>query len=232
MKRLMIILLAAQAIGAVAQEKITTLSFLQAGAVPQTINQRGKNISTSGLTFNLANFNENKFFRMDATWLVRYLANGTKDSANFNDSNKIGGLDLPVFTATFGSNFIKGDAFSMGIGLNLDSRTFYSPPSQQKIQKLVDAWNIGFVIGTKIRLKDWITYTGFWGYDFMFTDSKSKLSDGTQIYLQNNVSFLINGKFGINIQPDFSFKSFDSKGFHGAQIFNKNIKLGIAYAIP
>lgn len=232
MKSFITFFLLGTALTGMAQEKITTLSFLQAGAVPQTINQRGKNISTSGLTFNLANFQESKFFRMDATWLVRYLANGSKDTAVFNDSNKVAGLDLPVFVATFGTNFIKGDDFSMGIGLNLDSRTFYSPPSQKKIEKLIDAWNVGFVIGTKIKMKDWLTYTGFWGYDFMFTDAKGQSTDGSQYYLQNNFSFLLKGKFGINVQPDFSFKSFDMQGIQGGKIFNKNIKIGIAYAIP
>lgn len=215
-----------------AQEKITTLNFLQAGAVPKTITERGKNINTSGLTFNLSNFNEKKFFRMDATWLARYLMNGTKDTANFNDSLKVAGLDLPIFTATYGRNLIKGDKFSMGIGVNLDSRTFYSSPAN-RAKKIIDAFNAGFVIGTKIQFKSWLTYTGFWGYDIMFTDANKTVgANGSQYYLQNNLSFLLKGKFGINIQPDFTFKKFDIDAVKGAQIFNKNIKVGLAYAIP
>ena len=50
--------------------------------------------------------------------------------------------------------------------------------------------------------------------------------------MQNNLSFLIKGKFGINIQPDFTFKKFNIDVVKGAQIFNKNIKVGLAYAIP
>ena len=75
MKHFLLILLCALSIKTNAQEKITMLNFLQAGAIPQTIDQKGKNISTSGLTFNYINFKEPSFFRMDATWLVRYLVN-------------------------------------------------------------------------------------------------------------------------------------------------------------
>jgi len=215
-----------------AQEKITTLNFLQAGAVPKTITERGKNINTSGLTFNLSLFNETKFFRMDATWLARYLLDGKKDPANFNDSAKVAGLDLPIFTATYGRNIIKGDKFSMGLGVNLDSRTFYSSPST-KAKKIVDAFNAGFVIGAKIQLKSWLTYSGFWGYDIMFTDANKTIgANGSQYYMQNNLSFLIKGKFGINLQPDFTFKKFNIDAVKGAQIFNKNIKVGLAYALP
>jgi len=213
-----------------AQENITTLNFLQVGAVPQAINTRGNNISTSGLAFNLTNFNKDKFFRMDATWLVRYLANGEKDTAIFNDTTKTFGLDLPVFTFTAGSNIIKGDRFSLGLGINLDSRTFFSPPVQ-KAKKVIDAFNVGLVIGIKAKLKDWLTYSGLGGYDFMFTDATSGGINGGQIYVQNNFSFLIKGKFGINIQPDISFKSFDTKAIQGAKIVNKNFKVGLAFAI-
>jgi hypothetical protein len=215
------------------QESITMLNFLQAGAVPETINQRGNNISTSGLTFNYIRFTEDKFYRMDATWLVRYLVNGTKDSANFSDTTKVLGYDLPVFTATYGLNIVKGDAFSLGLGVNLDSRTFYSSP-QQRAQSVIDAFNVGPVVGVKIQLKNWLTLTTLGGYDFMFVDEIQSNSNGngTQIYLQNNFSFLLGGKFGINTQLDLSFKSFDANGVHGGQIFNKNIKLGLVYAIP
>lgn len=213
-----------------AQEKITSINFLQAGAVPQTITERGKNISTSGLTFNYVHFNEDKFFRMDATWLARYLLNGKKDTAVFNDTNKVYGLDLPVFTATYGINIVKGDDFSLGIGVNLDSRTFYSSPTS-KAKNIIDAFNTGIVVGTKIRIQNWITYTSLLGYDFMFTDATGSFSNGNQYYLQNNFSFLLKGKFGINIQPDLSLKTFDLNGIKDAKIFNKNIKVGIAYAI-
>jgi len=213
-----------------AQERITSLNFLQAGAVPKTITERGKNINTSGLSFNYVHFNEKKFFRMDATWLVRYLMNGNKDSSVFNDTNKVYGLDLPVFTATYGINFVKGDDFSLGIGINLDSRTFYSAPSA-KAKNIIDAFNTGVVLGTKIRLKKWLSYTSLLGYDIMFTDAKSSFSNGNQYYIQNNFSFLLKGKLGINIQPDLSLKTFDLNGIKDAKIFNKNIKIGIAYAI-
>ena len=232
MRQFLTLLLVLISTMAQAQEKITTLNFLQAGAVPKTITERGKNINTSGLTFNLSHFNEKKFFRMDATWLARYLLNGTKDSTNFNDSAKVAGLDLPIFTATYGRNIIKGDKFSLGLGINLDSRTFYSSPSN-KAKKIVDAFNAGFVIGTKIQFNNWLTYTGFWGYDVMFTDANKTVgANGSQYYMQNNLSFLIKGKFGINIQPDFTFKKFNIDVVKGAQIFNKNIKVGLAYAIP
>ncbi len=215
-----------------AQEKISTLNFLQAGAVPKTITERGKNINTTGLTFNYSHFEETKFFRMDATWLARYLLNGTKDTANFNDTVKVAGMDLPIFTATYGRNLIKGDKFSLGLGVNLDSRTFFSAPST-KAQKILDAFNVGVVVGLKIQLSSWITYSGFIGYDIMFTDANgSKGANGKQYYAQNNISFLLKGKFGVNIQPDFTFKKFDINGIHGAQIFNKNFKVGLAYAIP
>jgi hypothetical protein len=59
-----------------AQRKIASLNFLQLGLVPETVEKKGKNISTSGLSFNLVTFGEKKFFRMDATWLMRYLMNG------------------------------------------------------------------------------------------------------------------------------------------------------------
>lgn len=215
-----------------AQESIKILNFLQAGAVPKTIDERGKNINTSGLSFNYISFKEDRFLRMDATWLFRYLLNGEKDTAVFGDTMNVLGMDLPVFTATYGMNFIKGDDFSLGLGVNLDSRTFYSSP-QVKAKGIVDAFNLGFVVGIKIKLKDWLTYTTLAGYDYMFVDANQSNANaaGTQIYLQNNFSFLLKGKFGINLQPDFSFKSFDSKGIHGGQIFNKNIKLGICYAI-
>lgn len=96
----------------------------------------------------------------------------------------------------------------------------------------MDAFNIGLAVGVKIRFTKWISYHCIAGYDFMFTDqTNTSGSDGRQIYFQNNVAFLIGGKLGINLQPDFSFKSFDSNGFQGAQIFNKNIKLGFAFAI-
>ena len=215
-----------------AQEKISILNFLQAGAVPQTINERGKNLNASGLTFNYINFKEPSFFRMDATWLARYLLNGEKDTNNFNDTNKVLGMDLPVFTATYGRNIIKGDKFSMGLGLNLDSRTFYSSPAQ-KAKNIIDAASIGFVVGIKIKLTEWLTYTTLGGYDYMIVDANysNKNSTGTQIYLQNNFSFLLKGKFGINLQPDFSFKQFDKAGILGGQLFTKNIKVGLAYAI-
>jgi hypothetical protein len=234
MKRIISLILGLQAFLVPAQEKILILNFLQAGAVPQTINERGKNVSTSGLTFNYVQFNEPKFFRMDATWLVRFIVNGTKDTTNFNDTNKVFGMDLPVFTATYGYNLIKGDDFSLGLGVNLDSRTFYSSPNS-KAKNIIDAFNVGFVVGMKIRLKPWLSYTTLAGYDYMLVDAtnnKSLDSRGNQIYLQNNFSFLIKGKFGLNIQPDLSFKYFDKKGLHGGQIMNKNIKLGLAYAIP
>ncbi|NQW42806.1 MAG: hypothetical protein HQ463_05170 [Bacteroidetes bacterium] len=213
-----------------AQESISTLNFLQLGAVPKTINERGNNISTSGLAFNITNFNKNKFLRMDATWLVRYLFNSQKDTAVFNDTNKVYGLDMPVFTFTAGRNIIKGDKFSLGIGLNLDSRTFFSSPTQ-KAKNIIDAFNVGFVIGAKVRIKDWLTYSGIGGYDFMFTDATGNAINGGQIHIQNNFSFLLKGKFGINIQPDISFKSFDTKAFQNAKIVNKNFKVGLAYAI-
>lgn len=227
---LLIAMLACHAYG---QQRITMLNFLQAGAVPQSVTQRGKNISTSGLTFNYVRFKEDKFFRMDATWLIRYLINGTKDSSNFNDTNKVMGYDLPVFTATYGWNLIKGDDFSLGLGLNLDSRTFYSSP-QQKADRILDAVNTGIVTGIKIRIKNWLTYTTLAGYDYMFVDrnNSNSNSSGTQIYTQNNFSFLLKGKFGINTQIDFSFKSFDADGIHEGKIFNKNIKLGLVYALP
>lgn len=233
MKRcLLFVLILNTIIDTYAQERITILNFFQAGAIPQYAAQRGKNISTSGLSFNYIKFKETSFFRTDATWLVRYLVNGEKDTANFGDTTKIMGMDLPVFTATYGMNFIKSDEFSLGLGVNLDSRTFYSSP-QVKAQGIIDAFNVGFVVGIKIRMKDWLTYTTLAGYDFMFDTNKSNNeSSGKNIFLQNNFSFLLKGKFGINIQPDFSFKSFDSDGIHGGQLFNKNIKVGLAYAIP
>lgn len=232
MKHLFALLLAFSAFTVNAQEKISILNFFQAGAVPSTIDQKGKNISTSGLTFNYINFKEPTFLRMDATWLARYIINGQKDSNNFNDTNKVLGLDLPVFTATYGQNLIKGDDFSLGIGVNLDSRTFYSSP-QQKAKNIIDAFNVGPVLGIKIKIKEWLTYTTLGGYDFMFVDKNNSNSNGNgrQIYLQNNFSFLLKGKFGINAQIDASFKSFDDKGVHGGQIFNKNIKLGLVYAL-
>jgi hypothetical protein len=228
------LVLGLHALCSVAQEKITMLNFFQAGAVPRTINERGKNVSTSGLTFNLIQFNKDKFFRMDATWLARWIMNGTKDTSNFNDTNKVFGMDLPVFTATYGYNLIKGDDFSLGLGVNLDSRSFYSSPSS-KMKNIVDAFNIGFVVGMKIRMRPWLSYTTLAGYDYMFVNAaneKGLNETGNQIYLQNNFSFLIKGKFGLNIQPDVSFKYFDRKGFHGGQIMNKNIKIGLAFAIP
>lgn len=227
-------LLVLQANLASGQEKISILNFLQAGAVPQTINERGRNLNTSGLAFNYIQFNEDKFFRMDATWLVRYIVEGHKDTANFNDTNKVFGMDLPVFTATYGYNLIKGDDFSLGLGVNLDSRSLYSSP-QSKAKNIIDAFNVGFVVGMKIRLTDWATYSTLAGYDYMFVDAgnqKNLNSTGNQIYLQNNFSFLLKGKFGINLQPDLSFKYFDRKGLHGGQIMNKNIKVGLAFAIP
>lgn len=231
MKSYIIGLLLFLAINLNAQEKITSVNFLQAGAVPETINKRGNNISNSGLAFNLINFNEDRFFRMDATWLFRYLVNGSKDSGVFNDTNKVFGMDLPVFTATYGINLKKGDDFSMGIGVNLDSRTFFSSPDK-KVKNVIDAFNAGFVLGTKIRLKPWVSYYSLIGYDFMFTDATGQAVNGNQIYLQNNVSFLfLKGKLGVNLQPDLSFKTFDANGFKEAKIVNKNIKLGIAFAI-
>ncbi|MEZ4804915.1 MAG: hypothetical protein R2852_05385 [Bacteroidia bacterium] len=233
MKHLFALLISLYAMQVVAQEKITILNFLQAGAIPKHINERGSNISTSGLSFNYIKFTEPSFFRMDATWLARYILNGEKDSANFNDTTKVLGLDLPVFTATYGLNVIQNDGFSLGLGVNLDSRTFYSSP-QSKAQNIIDAFNVGFVVGVKIRMNDWLTYTTLAGYDYMFVDANqsNQNANGNQIYLQSNFSFLISGKFGINIQPDMSFKSFDNQGIHGGQIFNKNIKVGLAYAIP
>ncbi len=231
MKSIFTFALISIALGSCAQEKISTFNFLQAGAVPKTITERGKKISTSGLTFNYSHFEKEKFYRMDATWLVRYIFNGTKDTTNFNDTNKVAGLDLPIFTATYGRNIIKADAFSLGIGVNLDSRTFFSPPTE-KAKKIIDAFNTGFVLGIKIRIAKWVTYSGFAGYDFMFTDANKEYGlHGSQYYLQNNVSFLLKGKFGINLQPDFTFKKFDIDAVKGAHIFNKNIKIGIAYAI-
>lgn len=234
MKQIVMLLIGFQCIVACAQEKITMLNFFQAGAVPQTISERGKNVSTSGLTFNLIHFNEPKFFRMDATWIARYLLNGTKDSSHFtNDTNKVFGMDLPVFTATYGYNLIKGDNLSIGLGVNLDSRTFYSSPSS-KAQNIIDAFNFGFVIGLKVKLRPWLTYTTLGGYDYMLVDgSNNKRLDntGAQIYLQNNFSFLLKGKIGINVQPDLSFKSFDRQGIQSAQIMNKNIKIGLVYAV-
>lgn len=215
-----------------AQEKISILNFLQAGAVPQTINQRGKNLNASGLTFNYIHFKKPSFFRMDATWLARYILSGEKDSNTFNDTNKVLGMDLPVFTATYGKNIIRNDRFSLGLGINLDSRTFYSSPLQ-KAKNIIDAASIGMVIGIKIKIKNWLTYTTLGGYDYMVVDAlySNKNSKGTQIYLQNNFSFLLKGRLGINLQPDFSFKQFDRAGILGGQLFTKNIKLGLAFAI-
>lgn len=232
MRRILLTVLISLALGTQAQEQITMLNFLQAGAIPQSIDQKGKNISTSGLSFNYIRFKKPSFFRMDATWLFRYLLNGEKDTSNFNDTTKVLGLDLPVFTATYGQNIVQGDNFSLGLGINLDSRTFYSSP-QQKAQGIIDAFNIGMVLGIKIKVKEWVTYTTLAGYDHMFIDKNfsNTNGNGTQIYLQNNFSFLLNGKFGINAQLDMSFKSFDNQGIHGGQIFNKNIKLGLVYAV-
>lgn len=233
MKSVLLLFLSLLSIGVQAQERIDILNLIQAGAIPSHIQERGKNISTSGITLNYVNFKERSFFRTDATWLMRYLLHGEKDSSNFKDTTKVMGMDLPVFTATYGMNFIKGDDFSLGLGINLDSRSFYSSP-QARAERIIDAFNVGFVFGIKIKIKDWLTYTTLTGYDYMFVDaiSSNKNASGNQIYLQNNFSFLLKGKFGINIQPDFSFKSFDSKGIYGGQLFNKNIKVGLAYAIP
>ena len=215
-----------------AQNKISILNFLQAGAVPQTINERGKNLNASGLSFNYIHFKKSSFFRMDATWLARYILNGEKDKNTFRDTNKVLGMDLPIFTATYGKNIIRSDRFSLGLGVNLDSRTFYSSPLQ-KAKNIIDAVSLGMVVGIKIKLKDWLTYTTLGGYDYMIVDANysNKNSSGTQIYLQNNFSFLLKGNFGINIQPDFSFKQFDKAGILGGQLFTKNIKVGLVFAI-
>ena len=215
-----------------AQNKISILNFLQAGAVPQTINERGKNLNASGLSFNYIHFKKSSFFRMDATWLARYILNGEKDKNTFRDTNKVLGMDLPIFTATYGKNIIRSDRFSLGLGVNLDSRTFYSSPLQ-KAKNIIDAVSLGMVVGIKIKLKDWLTYTTLGGYDYMIVDANysNKNSSGSQIYLQNNFSFLLKGNFGINIQPDFSFKQFDKAGILGGQLFTKNIKVGLVFAI-
>jgi hypothetical protein len=215
-----------------AQNKISILNFLQAGAVPQTINERGKNLNASGLSFNYIHFKKSSFFRMDATWLARYILNGEKDKNTFRDTNKVLGMDLPIFTATYGKNIIRSDRFSLGLGVNLDSRTFYSSPLQ-KAKNIIDAVSLGMVVGIKIKLNDWLTYTTLGGYDYMIVDANysNKNSSGTQIYLQNNFSFLLKGNFGINIQPDFSFKQFDKAGILGGQLFTKNIKVGLVFAI-
>lgn len=215
-----------------AQNKISILNFLQAGAVPQTINERGKNLNASGLSFNYIHFKKSSFFRMDATWLARYILNGEKDKNTFKDTNKVLGMDLPIFTATYGKNIIRSDRFSLGLGVNLDSRTFYSSPLQ-KAKNIIDAVSLGMVVGIKIKLKDWLTYTTLGGYDYMIVDANysNKNSSGSQIYLQNNFSFLLKGNFGINIQPDFSFKQFDKAGILGGQLFTKNIKVGLVFAI-
>ena len=119
------------------------------------------------------------------------------------------------------------------MGVNMDSRTFYSPPFV-KSQGIIVAFNVGFVVGVKIKLNKWLSYTTLAGYDYMFVDAnfKEENSNGNQIYLQSNFSFLLKGKFGINLQPDFSFKSFDHSGIYGGKIFNKNIKLGLVFAVP
>jgi len=215
-----------------AQNKISILNFLQAGAVPQTINERGKNLNASGLSFNYIHFKKSSFFRMDATWLARYILNGEKDKNTFKDTNKVLGMDLPIFTATYGKNIIRSDRFSLGLGVNLDSRTFYSSPLQ-KAKNIIDAVSLGMVVGIKIKLNDWLTYTTLGGYDYMIVDANysNKNSSGSQIYLQNNFSFLLKGNFGINIQPDFSFKQFDKAGILGGQLFTKNIKVGLVFAI-
>lgn len=215
-----------------AQNKISILNFLQAGAVPQTINERGKNLNASGLSFNYIHFKKSSFYRMDATWLARYILNGEKDKNTFRDTNKVLGMDLPIFTATYGKNIIRSDRFSLGLGVNLDSRTFYSSPLQ-KAKNIIDAVSLGMVVGIKIKLKDWLTYTTLGGYDYMIVDANysNKNSSGSQIYLQNNFSFLLKGNFGINIQPDFSFKQFDKAGILGGQLFTKNIKVGLVFAI-
>ena len=215
-----------------AQNKISILNFLQAGAVPQTINERGKNLNASGLSFNYIHFKKSSFLRMDATWLARYILNGEKDKNTFRDTNKVLGMDLPIFTATYGKNIIRSDRFSLGLGVNLDSRTFYSSPLQ-KAKNIIDAVSLGMVVGIKIKLKDWLTYTTLGGYDYMIVDANysNKNSSGSQIYLQNNFSFLLKGNFGINIQPDFSFKQFDKAGILGGQLFTKNIKVGLVFAI-
>lgn len=215
-----------------AQNKISILNFLQAGAVPQTINERGKNLNASGLSFNYIHFKKSSFFRMDATWLARYILNGEKDKNTFRDTNKVLGMDLPIFTATYGKNIIRSDRFSLGLGVNLDSRTFYSSPLQ-KAKNIIDAVSLGMVVGIKIKLNDWLTYTTLGGYDYMIVDANysNKNSSGSQIYLQNNFSFLLKGNFGINIQPDFSFKQFDKAGILGGQLFTKNIKVGLVFAI-
>jgi hypothetical protein len=169
---------------------------------------------------------------MDATWLARYILNGEKDKNTFRDTNKVLGMDLPIFTATYGKNIIRSDRFSLGLGVNLDSRTFYSSPLQ-KAKNIIDAVSLGMVVGIKIKLNDWLTYTTLGGYDYMIVDANysNKNSSGTQIYLQNNFSFLLKGNFGINIQPDFSFKQFDKAGILGGQLFTKNIKVGLVFAI-
>ena len=215
-----------------AQNKISILNFLQAGAVPQTINERGKNLNASGLSFNYIHFKKSSFYRMDATWLARYILNGEKDKNTFKDTNKVLGMDLPIFTATYGKNIIRSDRFSLGLGVNLDSRTFYSSPLQ-KAKNIIDAVSLGMVVGIKIKLNDWLTYTTLGGYDYMIVDANysNKNSSGSQIYLQNNFSFLLKGNFGINIQPDFSFKQFDKAGILGGQLFTKNIKVGLVFAI-
>jgi hypothetical protein len=101
------------------------------------------------------------------------------------------GMDLPIFTATYGINIIKGDGFSMGPGINLDSRTFFSSTSQ-KAQNILDAIIAGLVLGTKVRINSFITYYSLFGYDIMFTDASGAIN-GSQYFFSKQCFFFVEG---------------------------------------
>jgi hypothetical protein len=233
MRRLFWLFCFLQAISSSAQNRLYIFNVVQAGQIPATINNGSGHINTSGLSCNVLVMGKKRFLRFDGTWLARYVATGKKDSSIFKDTNRILGKDLPVFTLTYGWNIIRRSNFTIGAGLNLDSRTFYSNPIK-KARYVIDAVNTGVVIGLKARLKPLITYSCLAGYDLMFVDANlsNQNSIGSQKYLQNNLTYLLGKRVGINVQFDFSYKQFDRKGLMGGQFYNQNIKLGVAVAIP
>ena len=233
MKRVTWLLICLQVFPLLAQKRIYIFNVIQAGQIPSTINTSTGHINTSGLSCNVLAMGKKRFMRFDATWLARYIATGQKDSGIFKDTNRILGKDLPVFTLTYGWNLIRQSKFSLGAGLNLDSRTFYSNPIK-KARYVIDAVNTGIVLGIKVQLKPRVTYTCLAGYDVMFVDAigSNQNTIGSQKYVQNNVSYLLGKRIGINMQFDLSYKRFDRNNIMGGEFFNQNVKLGIALAIP
>ena len=211
-----------------AQDKIIVANFYQVGTVPLTYDSstNSKRLNANSVIFNFSSNGGGKFFRADFSWLFKRLLTG-KDTLQ-RDTTIISGLNLPVFSFSVGWNVLENDQFSLGFGVNMDTRNYFGN-RQNQVGVMIDAFQTGVIVATKVKINDRFTYSGFYGYDFMFTGKRLDADGKRNIYFSNNISYRFLNSLSINIQPDISFKSYQESGKNKHSNFtNQSIKFGIA----